>query len=386
MLKSVQILHGVSRYEVFSVWEQALADGLRALGIAASVVSVHDERRNRDSAELGVGFNLVRQWSAPHNGNRHLCWLVDHPVYHALFFMPECCGLTLDRDACAVACVDRHWAEFGRELYGFPHMYFAPHFCVTTGFVSPGGGERPGGVVFFGSIEDPQSFLNSLERDAGPLWPALRERLEAYEALRRRPPLDVFLLAAFRKLTADPQQVRIMMNAFFPAADGYFRCRGRVRLLQSIVRTPVHVFGLGAWDRLAFGPNILFHGPIPFADVPAVMAGARVLLNHTPAHAHGAHERVFEALAAGCLVHSTTSEFLASAVGTEAGISFYDDVELSNVDDQLAALLADPTGPERVVAGQAIVARDHAARNRAQHLAEIHAERWSSSPPSVASP
>ncbi len=377
-LQTVRILHGASQYGVFAAWQEALACAFRAMGIDAAVVSADDERPGRGKGELGLSFNLVRRWAAANCGNRHVAWLVDHPVYHAVFFMPELSGISRNDATCAVACVDEEWAQFARALYGFPHVFFAPHFCCALDCLPPHGERREYDVVCFGSIRDPDAFLSSLEHEAGPFWPVLRDAVAAYSNPCECGPLDQFLFRRLRSLSPDAKQVSIMMNAFFPFVDGYFRCLGRLRLFQSIRRTTVHVFGAGPWKHFPLPGNIVFHDPVPFSAVPGIMAGASVLLNHTPTLRAGAHERIFEALAAGCLVHTTTSSFLAGTFGEDAGLSFYNDADIEGMDDQLSALLGDSAADERIRAGQAIVATGHTARNRAEQIAQFHTRHWSS--------
>jgi len=375
-LESVRILNGVSRYGVFAGWQEALARELRAMGIDATVTSVYDEHPGERKGNLGLGFNLVRRWNSATSSNRHLSWLVDHPVYHATFFMPEFSGVKVKAEACAVACVDEHWAQFGRDLYGFEHIFFAPHFYTGRDCTAPGREGREFDVVFFGSIEKPDNFLRPLERESGPLWPALHEAIETYRNMRKRPPIDEFMLGRFQGLSPDELRVRIMMNAFFPLIDGYFRCLGRLRLLQGMRRTNLHVFGQGPWADLDLPENIVVHDHVPFGDIPAIMADARILLNHAATLRAGAHERIFEALGAGCLVHTTKSRFLAKAFGKEAGISYYDADATGDTGDQLSALLDDVDAVERIRAGQEIMVANHTARNRAQRIADIYSQRW----------
>jgi len=377
-LKGIQILHGVSRYDVFTTWQAALARAFRALGIDASVVSADSERPGRGKDELGLGFNLVRKWASATADNRHLAWLVDHPVFHADFFMPEVSGVPRNAAACAVVSVDEAWAEFGRELYEFPHIFFIPHFCCTRDCLAPGGEQREYDVVCIGSIQDPDELLRSIEVQSGPFWPVLRDAVAVYSAGPERPPLDRFLLHTFRQVNPDAGQVRTMMNAFFPGIDAYFRSLGRIRLLQGIRRTTVHVFGAGPWDRFSFSDNIVFHDHVAFGDAPAGMARARLLLTHTPPRRAGAHERIFEAVAAGCLVHTTASGFLARTFGEDAGVSCYDDGDTDGMDDRLSMLLGDSAAAERVRIGQAIVASGHTARNRAEQIARLYVRRWPS--------
>ncbi len=376
-LNTVRILHGVSRYDVFASWEQTLARELRNMGIDATVMSAHEEDVVEEEGCLGLGFNLCRKWVTPTAGNRHLAWLVDHPVYHVSLFMSEFSGMKVDKDACAVACVDEHWTEFGRDLYSFPHIFFAPHFYSGVGCVVPCDEQREYDVGFFGSIEEPFRYLHELKRSSGPLWPTLEEAIETYRTTRERPPLDEFLLQKFRGVSPEPVQVRIMMNAFFPPIDAYFRSLGRLWLLQNVRRTRVHVFGNGPWKRLAFTDNIVRHSSVSFSEASSIMARCRIVLNHTPAHAGGAHERIFEALGAGCLVHTTNSSYLARTFGKRAGISYFNSVDVEDMDDQLQALLKDDAAVDRVRAGQAIMAANHTARNRARLIADIYAQRWS---------
>ncbi len=381
MIDEIRILQGDSRYDVFRQWQQALQHGLQQMGVHARIVSVAEEATlPATDNTVSLGFNLVRQWTVAGRERRHVAWTVDHPAHVADFFFPQVSRMPVNPDRCLVASVDQYWAQFAREVYGFPRAGFLPHATACAAATAPDWSARAYDVVFIGSLAAPDRLAAELRKTAGPFQAVVDDLLGyRYDSGRR---LDAALLDAGRRRGLAGGQLLFFFNAFFPLLDQYHRNRHRLEALQSLGRQAVHVFGDGDWSRVSLPAHVVRHPAVPFADVPGLLAQARVLLNSSPAHAGGAHERVFDALACGCAVLTTPSVFLAAEFGAGQGLAFYGAPGMPPPQDQAAAWLGDPArATAAVAAAQAQVMARHTMTARAADLLALIRSAFGGQPP-----
>ncbi len=376
MFNEIRMLEGQSRYDVFRQWQHALQHGFNALELRAPVVETAlDTSYAGPSDFLTMGFNLVRKWTAANSTLPHFAWLVDHPVYHAMFFMPGASGMPANHDACLLGSVDYTWVRFAREVYGFPHIHFLPHGGSLNLARVPNWERRPLDVVFFGSCEDFETLTAELRTSAKALYPALQP-LEQDFHYGLQQSLDEQVWRTARGLFANTEQALFFLNAFFPLLDRLHRCRDRCATLQSISRHEVHVYGAGPWDQARLPDNFVVHPAVSYAEAIEIMGKAKVLLNHTPTLNGGAHERIFDALLSGCYVLTTPSDYLKHEMPFLPAVRFFRPEKRALLDNTIEALLNDPGNRDRIRMSQALVMKKHHMFQRARVIVELIKERW----------
>jgi N-acetylneuraminate synthase len=380
MIEEMRILEGQSRYNIFTNWQQALQKALAQIGIRASIVPVTAPYSDREERRtLTLGFNLVRYWATENRNQPHFAWMVDHPVFMGAFYLSRFSRMPMNPDRCMVGSVDFKWTQFAREIFGFPHVHFLPHATVLDSPVTPNWRERSMDIVFFGSVEQPDDHIRqlraTLEKFSIPGGPILDRIIEGFSYADGRT-LDMTTWELIRKLNWHRETALIFLNAFFPGLDNFHRYRSRIQTLASIRRHEVHVFGTGPWKSLHLPDNIIIHDPVPHSEALSIMRQARILLNHTPSLSGGAHERIFDAVASGCHVLTTPSDYLSAEFPGHTGISMYGERERSNLDEMLNTILHDPAASTGIVAAQQTVFRRHSMAVRAARIRDIVQNRW----------
>lgn len=381
MFKQVKILRGKSQYDVFHVWLEALQKAFNAMGIPASPLSVPDSMTYVNDETLTFGFNMSRTWAIDNIEQNHFAWLVDHPIFHAEYFMPEIRKLAINQNHCIASCVSQDWTKCGRILYPNRDLHFLPHASTIFDAWAPDWDHRIIDVVFFGSICDPEGILDSIKNQTGRFWPFIEAIMNDHAYRQNYQPLDYLMLDALLAQKLDPAQTVIIMNAFFPLVDQYFRNLKRIELLQQIKDSTVYVFGNGPWKQFSLPSNIILHDSVPYREALGIMRQSRILLNHTPTLLGGGHERIFDAISNGCSVVTTYSDYLRKQFGMSSGIEFYDPMHLDNVNEKLVRILTNPDKGEIIKQGQELVQLKHTMHNRAQEIWKLANNKWQSPSP-----
>jgi hypothetical protein len=381
MKPSFRIIEGQSQYGVFNSWQDALYREFSRLGIPAEKVPIAKSlARPFAPHEVSLGFNLTRQWSYERRMDRHVAWIVDHPSFQSNFFMASVTGFPVDYDRCVLGLVDEHWTRFAQEVYEFPHAHFLPHATSLEQAASPATTERKYDVVMFASFCDPDECRNNLFQFVDAQMPVCRPLIESYVHsfdYHVAPRLDEALLTAIRRLNFPAPVIKIFMSAVFPQLDLYHRYRNRLKLIRSLTKSSVHIFGNGPWRSVNLPSNIVIHDSVSHRQALEILKETRVLLNHVPTLTAGGHERVFDALASGCFVLSSPSSFLLRELGGQGGVAYFRaDVDESSVDEMIRELLCNASLPDRISASQEIVFKKHHMGRRALQLCEIVTQRW----------
>ena len=376
MPSSVHIWQGQSRYDVFSRWQDALGQAFRRQGLDVTLRSVNDPAVPAKPCSFSIGFNLVRAWTPAGRAERHVAWLVDHPCHHGALFTPQSTGLPMDPAACLALCVDEEWTAFAQQLYREPPVHFVPHPPSVETVQDPDWSRREWDVVMFGTGEDSETLHASLKQESGPWWPLLEGVLKHMAPdLGASAPGLLWHLLEQSELPRD--QALILMHGWLPKLTQYYLyAQERPRLLAAFKHQTVHVFGNGPWARLKLPSSVVVHGPLSSADTVAAMRRSRVVLNHSPTLAHGAHERIFDALACGCKVLTTPSTFVRNAFGSEGAVTFYSAKTMPALDEHMAALLSDPDAADRIRQAQKTLQADHTMDRRVETICNRVAQRW----------
>jgi len=296
-------------------WAEAMlgdiAAALRDLGLGAQYVPFDAESESlasgiRERARRRQPFFVFTlNAKGPFGGVPSFNLLVDDPIYHVE-------GVLKNRRFSAFGTIDRRHTDFRRVGIAVDRpVRFMPHAGPAPVSRPRPMGERDIGLLVVGNID----FEPRRERWA--------ERFRADDPLR-----EIFLATVERCIAeyADPVAAlraelarRSVDPADLPAglfarlavtAEACFVSHVRFKLLASARHARVTVVGRVPGPLLAGHENLDLLGVRPFAEVLGLMARARIVVDATPKHAHGSHERIWYGLSRGAVVATTDNGFL----------------------------------------------------------------------------
>jgi len=143
----------------------------------------------------------------------------------------------------------------------------------------------------------------------------------------------------------------------------------RLEVLKEVSHLDVEMIGKlpdGVDVKAIFGTNsrIRFHGYKPFDEVTAMMKRTRILLNINPLLVGGSHERIWQAMAKGCVVATNESLFMRECFD-DGGNIYISGNDYDGFAERLAVGLEDSAGLEDMAAAAGgIYARDHTWKSR----------------------
>jgi hypothetical protein len=174
-------------------------------------------------------------------------------------------------------------------------------------------------------------------------------------------PLEEAIAAVVGEKPVEP------LYSYYKVVDDYLRSRARVAFLNAAARLPITVVGRG-WEGLApeanSGLRVLPEMPAP--EVANLMGRSRIVLNLLPSY-FGAHERPFQAMAAGAVAATLPLGWFDAAVAKDAYLGLpYAPAAFA---DALAAALGDDARLQAIAAaGAAALASGHTWRHRMETL------------------
>jgi hypothetical protein len=121
---------------------------------------------------------------------------------------------------------------------------------------------------------------------------------------------------------------------------------------------------------------VVVHPAVSHGEALAIMAQSKVVINHAPTLADGAHERVWDALAAGCCVLSTPSGFLHEELGGSRAIRFFEPDQPDSLDEAIDAMLYGSDMPDAVETAQRDCLPRHTMKARAREIRRKIADHW----------
>jgi hypothetical protein len=298
-------------------WAEAMlrdiATALSGIGVPAHYVAIGASSdvdldglvadRTRRSVPL---FLLSLNGKAPPTPVPRFDFMVDHPLQHAR-------RVASASPHAAFGVVDSRHTDFGRyRLPAKAPVVFFPHGGPPPEPDPPAMAERDIDVLFAGDIRiQPQraSWVQAL-RAPTALGAAFLEAAD--QAIAEGADGHDALAEACARQGIDPTEVPFdvwaravdMVEACAQAYVRHATLAGARGLRVHVAgRVPRHLFAGAASD-------LVFLGPQEFPDVLALMSRAKFVLNVTPKFLHGAHERVWYAMARGANVVTSESRFL----------------------------------------------------------------------------
>ncbi len=124
----------------------------------------------------------------------------------------------------------------------------------------------------------------------------------------------------------------------------YIRGYERVKLLKSIKKVPIHVWGSfrpkKTWNEYLKGhSNIHIHPPVSYAESLLISSQTKILLNSSPQFKYGIHDRAFSAPLKGALLASIQTKALEDHFTNQALLC--EPGEIESFEDRIQNFLED---------------------------------------------
>lgn len=334
MLRKVCLLTNYNLYESKRYFTQKLAEAMQRKGIETKIVDAREGPLGVDAIasiqrfapDITCSFNSLdpiaeKRFLWDFLEIPHVSFLVD-PVFYSTFLVESPYSI--------LTCVDR--SDLAATLSDdFQNAFFWPHAMEKELAVAAESKARPYDVVFLGSCYDYESLRASWQqRNPEALNKVLDDAIDIVFS-NERASLAQALVQAWNASGHDPKGVDFMTLYYY--LDNYTRGKDRIELIRSIKDAHVHIFGelspdnavgiLGWQPYLASRSNVTIHPSLPFAEGLNIMKQSKIVLNSMPFFRDGTHERVFAALACGCLSISSESIYLREQFRDGEGVVFY---------------------------------------------------------------
>ncbi len=234
-------------------------------------------------------------------------FMVDHPAYHIANFVQASTAMLLGFvDESHLEAADR----FGLP---FPKLFF-PHAGPEPDSAPEPIRDRPIDLLISASLEDPLS--DAAWRAANPGVPEIvaSALLDAADQLSTT--LTTCLAAwddACRRRGFDHRAALTIATLcqIIATIERIASARRRQHVLAGLPEAlAIHVVTPKLPAYLAGHPGLVSHGPAPFSTVIGLMKHSKILVNCLAKYSRGSHERIWYAMAAGCVVATDQSRFL----------------------------------------------------------------------------
>ena len=270
--------------------------------------------------DLNANFNVPLPGDIP--GVRRFSWLIDHPVEH-LHKLPA--------DAGPLVCgyVDATGVRDHATLRPDIPAVFLPHAGAEPDAVLRPMRDRPIDILWVGhlsTLATDDGFAAALADLPAP-WPGIVAEAAQGVLEGGHTPWSALLAAGLAHST-DPRAALGVDAALAPAfatVENRVVAIQRLRILRWLDGFPVHLVG-HVPPEIANGPDgavlagFTQHGPQDAATIETLMRDGRVTVNSSFLLPAGAHERIWQAAAAGTAILSNRSAFLEAVFGDGAGL------------------------------------------------------------------
>lgn len=381
MLHKVCLLTNYNLYESKRYFTQKLAEALQRQQIETKIIDARESILGADEINSIQKFapNITASFNSldPIGENRflwdfleipHISFLVD-PVFYSPYLVNSPYSI--------ITCVDRSDLAAVRSNE-FHNAFFWPH-AVEKELSAKKDTKRTYDVVFLGSCYDYESLRVSWkQRNPVELNKVLDDAIDIVFS-HERESLAHALTQAWNASGLDPKGVDFMTLYYY--LDNYTRGKDRVELIRSIKDAHVHIFGelspdnavgiLGWKQYMSSQPNVTVHKSVPFAEGLEIMKQSKIVLNSMPFFRDGTHERIFCALACGCLVITSESIYLRELFRDGDGVVFYRSQHRPDVNGFINEMLKHEIKLQQAAErGRDIVMKHHTWDVRVQNLLE----------------
>ena len=380
MIRSVALLEPQrNSYGVITQFTQQLHQAFQQLGIASSIIDSDQgmghvlDRLKEEKTDLSICFNGPLPGPdgkvlPDYSGIPHLSYLLDPPY----IFL----GLK-DHPLIHLGCVDRSHCEL-LETLGCPRSLFLPH-AADRQMLESEEQEKDYDLVLLASSVDPEALRERWVGQFGEEAAQLMEQLGKQVLEDARSSTLAMMERSFQIPLA--QLFTAPIAGMHPVAiwrevELYVRAVDRLDLVCSLSKFSIHVFGnaygadtRGWTELLADSSHVTVHPAVDYTESLEIMRRSRIVLNSSPFFKHGAHERIFTALACGAAVLSTDNPFLRQSFNPQEGVLSYRPGKAAALQKRIRALLDDDERYKRsVAAGKEKVTLWHCWESRAEQI------------------
>ena len=156
---------------------------------------------------------------------------------------------------------------------------------------------------------------------------------------------------------------------------------GKLRLeylaqLMALSGPAIHMVGdlegiLTKGAGVAPGPNVIFHGSLPFTEVKEMMQRTKISVNANFTIVGGSHERIWQGMALGCLTLTNESYFMRASFEENRNILFFPR-RSEEVAEIVSAALADPDRLQEMTEDAArVYAAGHTWEHRVKAILDV---------------
>ncbi len=387
-LGKIILVSGRPKYASFAPMTLGLADGFQALGVETDVVWIEEGEFDQDAF-----LARIRTWDAA-PPRAVLCWnakldlrpdgvsihdrlgiplidiLVDHPATHAPLLR------RLPRNH-ITTYLDRGHREYLDHAMPGARVVFLPHGGPKPLDPPPPMAERPIRVLLSGNFHAAGDIRETLARVLGrPRDEGLDRAADAMLA-RVMDAIEDPFRAAMTELSLlrnppPPEERWLMAETLTAPICAMVSNEHRIRFLNELGDVPATVIGEIHPDaKVPRRDGIDYLGPKGFEEILALLPQTRILANVIPYFSDGSHERVFYGMAAGCVLASTPSRYLAEDFKDGESILYHQAGD-AGLSERVAAILTDaPKADAMARAALAAYAPKHTWGERARVLAGV---------------
>lgn len=386
-MSRVIIFKGASQYATLRVFSDELVNSFKNIGVEAVTVDLTDknfinilQQEINRGCNFFVGFNGVGiDLKAGSNclydvlNVPFINILMDHPYHHIQ-------RLTEKANRYVVTVVDKNHLEF------FKHAFHKEQFSVV-GFL-PHGGIKSSGLKYSREQFENRSanilYTGTLKTDISKGWHSLENLYfknlieDVYNAKTDYKTIEESVLYVLNQrgtLVREAELAKII-NYSLNFIDDYETRKNRWEVVEFLCvnNIPVDAYGNGPWHDLSGKyKNIHYKGNIDLNNLIELYTKYKITINDNNNFRRGSHDRVFNALANGCLCITSNSLYYKEIFSENfLNICQYKRGDMDNLKKVMYAVINNDNLYEEIAPIRDYVIEKHLWKNRAEKIMELY--------------
>ncbi len=381
MLERICLLVNYNLYGSKRHFTAELARALQRVGVEVKMIDTKERELGSElldeirafSPQLTASFNTIVA-----NERGYYLWDFLKIPHLALLVDPAIYSVNLVQSPYSiVSCVDFFDCEV-LQAAKCDNSFFLPHGVDAGYLAKPLLKKKKYEAVFIGSYYDCEALRQHWQQELpAEVGKVVDEAIELVLSDGETPFMQA-LVSSWKQSGLDPMGYDFETLCSY--VDNYSRGCDRLELLKAIKDVEVHVFGAPGWMRgveskrgwaeaLKGHDNLVVHAPVTYEEGLAIMRNSAICLNSMPFFKHGTHERIFNGLAAGCLVVTSDNLYIRDHFGEASGVVQYRFQERTKVNALLQDWLKDEERREiAVLRGRKYLAEHQTWDQRAKEI------------------
>lgn len=360
MKKRAMFLVGQNQYGVLSEMMGKLADYLEEkenyeIGRYEFEDLIHyteDKQKGWEFifSSFGAEFHLF----SGVDGNKHVIWLVDHPLYHLSRF-----GDYADKDQVYIGCVDKSHVAYLKEKCGFQNSFFLPHIAWESRVRIPYQ-ERKTEVFFPASYSCTADIMKENEQWLEGAVKVVVEKSIAYMLIHDNLTGAEGIAATLRELgeTDCRELAEELQSKVGWYIDSCLRSSRREYLIRGLLENGISLTVCGRnWRRFreTLSPEQaarleILSEDMPYGEIVDQMADSKIVLNIMPEFKDGTHERVVMSTMNGAVCVTDESRFLKEVYDSDRDIVYYNRKNAKELSDKIKWILSSSEAAQAIAA------------------------------------